>query len=257
MSVSLPSTPRKIIYPDSDGKPMADNTLQFRWIVTIKEGVDRIFHDRPDVFVAGDLLWYPVEGHPEICQAPDALIAFGRPKGDRGSYKQWEEGGIAPQVVFEVLSPNNRFQEMYRKLKFYEEYGVEEYYLYDPDRVVLEGWRRTDEGLDEIPRMEGWISPRLGIRFDLSGSELTIYGPNGQRFLTYQELAEERDRLAQERDQAAQERDQVAEAHHRLAQEHDRLAQERDQLARERDAERLRAEQLAARLRAMGLEPPP
>jgi Uma2 family endonuclease len=243
MSVSLPSTPRKIVYPGSDGKPIAENTLQFRWIVTIKEGVDRVVRDHPDVFVAGDLLWYPVEGHPEICQAPDALIAFGRPKGDRGSYKQWEEGGIAPQVVVEVLSPNNRFQEMYRKLKFSEEYGVEEYYLYDPDHIVLEGWRRTDEGLDEIPRMEGWISPRLGIRFDLSGSELTIYGPNGQRFLTYQELAEERDRLAQERDQ--------------VAQEHDRLAQERDQLARERDAERLRAEQLAARLRALGLEPPP
>src|SRR3954463_10680815 len=89
-------------YPDSDGKPMAENTLQFRWIVTIKEGLDWVFSDRPDVFVAGDLFWYPVEGHPEICQAPDTLVAFGRPKGDRGPYKQWEEEGIAPQVVFEV-----------------------------------------------------------------------------------------------------------------------------------------------------------
>src|SRR5262245_23404055 len=144
MSISIPSGSRpRIIYPDSDGKPMADNTLQFRWIVTIKEGLERVFRGRPDVFVAGDLFWYPVEGHPEICQAPDALVAFGRPKGERGSYKQWEEGGIAPQVAFEVLSPNNRFQELYRKLKFYEEYGVQEYYVYDPDHIVLEGWQRT------------------------------------------------------------------------------------------------------------------
>jgi Uma2 family endonuclease len=271
MSISIPSVPRpKIIYPDSDGKPMADNTLQFQWIVTIKEGLERVFHDRPDVFVAGDLLWYPVEGHPKVCQAPDTLIAFGRPKGYRGSYKQWEEGGIAPQVVFEVLSPNNRFQEMSRKLKFYEEYGVEEYYLHDPDHNWLEGWRRTEEGLEEIPWMEGWISPRLGIRFDLSGSELTIYSPDGQRFLTYQELAEERDRLAQERDQVVQERDQVVQERDQVVQERDQVVQERDQvvqerdqvvqerdqLARERDAERLRAEQMAARLRAMGLEPP-
>jgi Uma2 family endonuclease len=271
MSISIRSAARtKIIYPDSDGMPMAENTLQFRWIVTIKEGLDRAFRDRPEVFVAGDLFWYPVEGHPEICQAPDTLVAFGRPKGDRGSYKQWEEGGIAPQVVFEVLSPNNRYREMHDKLKFYEEYGVAEYYLYDPDHVVLEGWQRTDDGLEEIPRMDGWTSPRLGVRFDLSGSELAIYGPDGQRFLTYQELAQERDRfaqerdqVAQERDQVAQERDQVAQAHDRLTQEHERLAQERDQivqerdqLARERDAERLRAQQLAAQLRAMGLEPP-
>src|SRR5262245_45803750 len=108
-SMSILSPSRAIVYPDSDGKPMADNALQFRWIVTIKEGLDRVFSDRSDIFVAGDLLWYPVEGHPEICQAPDALVAFGRPRGDRGSYKQWEEGGVAPQVVFEVLSPNNRY----------------------------------------------------------------------------------------------------------------------------------------------------
>ena len=89
------------------------------------------------------------------------MVAFGRPKGDRGSYKQWEEGGIAPQVVFEVLSPNNRFREMYRKLKFYEEHGVDEYYLYDPDHNDLEGWLRDSEGLSEIRDLNGWTSPRL------------------------------------------------------------------------------------------------
>jgi hypothetical protein len=86
MSVSIPRLARsEIVYPDSDGKPIADNTLQFRWIVTIKEGLDWVCRDQLDVFVAGDLLWYPVEGKPSICQAPDAMVAFGRPKGDRGS----------------------------------------------------------------------------------------------------------------------------------------------------------------------------
>ena len=94
---------------------MAENTLQFEWIVTIKEGLERIYFDRDDVFIAGDLLWYPVEGHPEICTAPDALVAFGRPKGYRGSYKQFEENGTAPQVVFEVLSPGDRPKESDRR----------------------------------------------------------------------------------------------------------------------------------------------
>jgi hypothetical protein len=39
---------------------MADNTEQFRWIVTIQQNLDWLFADRPDGFVAGDLLWYPV-----------------------------------------------------------------------------------------------------------------------------------------------------------------------------------------------------
>lgn len=81
-------TKPEIIYPDSDGEPMADNTKQFRWIVTIKENLEILFANSLDVFVAGDLLWYPVQGNNKIRQAPDAMIVFGRPKGDRGSYQQ-------------------------------------------------------------------------------------------------------------------------------------------------------------------------
>jgi Uma2 family endonuclease len=195
-----------IVYPSSDGRPIADNTLQFRWITTIEGGLEALFRKNPNVFVAGDLLWYPVEGHPEIRTAPDAMVAFGRPKGHRLSYLQWLEGGIAPQVVFEVLSPRNTPAEMLRKLGFYECYGVEEYYLYDPHGVELLGRQREGGHLLEIPQTDGWISPRLGIRFDLSGEELQIFDPDGKRFLTYVELVVARDeaRLAAEASRRAQ-----------------------------------------------------
>jgi Uma2 family endonuclease len=184
--------PPIITYPDSDGKPMADNTKQFRYIVTIKEGLEHLFKDHPQVFVAGDLLWYPKQGDNKTRVAPDALVVFGRPKGDRGSYMQWKEGGIAPQVVFEVLSPGNTKKEMANKLKFYEKYGVDEYYQYDPDRGRLQGWQRRGYWLKEITPMNGWVSPRLDVRFELRGLELLLYQADGQRFLTYQELADKR-----------------------------------------------------------------
>ncbi|MFP4414576.1 MAG: Uma2 family endonuclease, partial [Coleofasciculus sp.] len=92
------STFSKIIYPESDGQPLADNTIQFRLIVTIQGGIDALFLENPNVFVAGDLFWYPVEGEPWIRQAPDVMVVIGRPKGDRRSYKQWEEDNIPPQV---------------------------------------------------------------------------------------------------------------------------------------------------------------
>jgi Uma2 family endonuclease len=146
--------PAKVYYPDSDGQSMADNTKQFRWIVTIKENLDLLFAADPNVFVAGDLLWYPVEGDNTIRNAPDAMVVFGRPKGDRGSYQQWKEDNLPPQVVFDVstplntriLSPGNQMGEMERKRQFYECYGVEEYYIYDPDRLDLSGWMRSSVG---------------------------------------------------------------------------------------------------------------
>ena len=217
----------EIIYPESDGKPMADNTRQFRWIVTIKENLEILFADHPDVFVAGDLLWYPVEGNNRLCQAPDAMVVFGRPKGDRGSYQQWKENNIAPQVVFEILSPSNTGNEMTRKVLFYIRHGVEEYYQYDPDRNELVGSHRTNGTFDEIADMHGWVSPRLGIRFELSDADLTIYRPDGDLFLTSVELAQERDRAKK----------QVVEEQQRA------------------EEERQRAERLAARLRELGVDP--
>ena len=208
-------TPRRVdpMYPDSDGKPMAENTLQFKWIVVIKEGLEALFRNDPNVFVAGDLLWYAVEGKPKIRTAPDALVAFGRPKGYRGSYKQWEEEGIAPQVVFEVLSPGNRKPEMSRKFRFYETYGVEEYYVYNPDNGDLSGWRREGGNLVEIADMNGYTSPRLGIRFEPGegADNLKIIGPDGQPFLTYVELVEQRGRAAEGRGRAAEGRGRAAE----------------------------------------------
>jgi Uma2 family endonuclease len=256
MSVSISKIPRtEIVYPDSDGKPMADNTLQFRWIVTIKEGLDRVYRDRPDVFVAGDLLWYPVFGQPEICAAPDTLVAFGRPKGERGSYKQWVENGIAPQVVFEVLSPNNRVPEMERKLEFYDRYGVDEYYIYDPDEIELFGRRRIGGDLKRIPSVNNWTSPILQIRFDMSGRELKIFGPDGRPFLTYQEIASENDRLVRENDEVERQREQAERQRDQAEWQREKAEQQRDDLAREREIERLRAERIVAQLRAMGIEP--
>jgi Uma2 family endonuclease len=207
---ALPKPPAEVIYPDSDGKPMADNTRQFDYIVMIEGGLAAMFADRPDVFVAGDLLWYPVEGNPAIRAAPDAMVVFGRPPGYRGSYIQHREDHIPPQVTFEVLSPGNTRAEMRKKLGFYERYGVKEYYEYDPDRGTLKGWVRQDECLQPIPRMEGWVSPLLGIRFSLEGADLVLYRPDGQRFETFVEQAQraeaERQRAEAERQRAEAER---------------------------------------------------
>jgi Uma2 family endonuclease len=189
-----PVVDEEIVYPESDGQPMAENTLQFQWIVTIKENLEALYWDEPHVFVAGDFLWYPVKGRPDIRRAPDAMVVLGRPKGHRGAYLQWKEEHVAPQVVFEVLSPGNTAQEMHEKFGFYERYGVEEYYVYDPDHNRLEGWQRVggDGGqLQEIVPMNGWVSPRLGIRFVLTRETLLIYTQDGERFLTFTEIKQQ------------------------------------------------------------------
>jgi Uma2 family endonuclease len=196
----MPATPapaEPIIYPESDGQPMADNTRQFRWIFTLAGNLAALFRHRDDVFVSGNQNWYPVKGEPEIVAAPDVYAVFGRPKGDRPSWKQWEEDNVPLTVVFEVLSPRNTVEEMEDKRLFYEEHGVEEYYVYNPDTNRLLGYERRGEVLRRVRPMDGFVSPRLGVRFDLSGPEMVVRYPDGRPFLTFEELAEQHDRAEQ------------------------------------------------------------
>ena len=195
MSLMVPPPPTSvgaIAYPDDDGLPMSDNTKQLRWIVVLYGNLCALFRTAADVFVAGNHLWYPVERQPDIRSAPDVMVVFGRPKGERGSYKQWEEGGVPVTVAFEVLSPGNTVSEMADKFAFYDDHGVEEYYLYDPPNNRLHIFLRRGEVLVRVRKTDGFVSPRLGVRFDLSGPEMVVFYPNGRRFLTFEELDAER-----------------------------------------------------------------
>ncbi len=216
-----------VLFPDSDGKPMADNTEQYRWIVIIKENLEILFAAQDNVFIAADLLWYRVRSKIISPIATDVMVVFGRPKGKRRSYRQWNEENVPPQVVFEILSASNDEDEMSRKLEFNNTYGVEEYYIYDPQSFQLDGWLRQDSNLNKLWDMDGWVSPRLGIRFDTAQGELVIYRQDGQKFLTSVELEQ---RTQQESQRAA-----------------------RAELLLEQ--ERQRSERMAEYLRSLGLDP--
>jgi Uma2 family endonuclease len=214
---------------------MSDNTLQFTWIGILKWGLEAYYLNDPNVFIAGDHLIYPVEGDPKTRQAPDVYVAIGRPKKDRGSYKVWEEGDIFPQVVFEVWSPNNRFEQMRDKLSFYEKFGAEEYYIVYPEFPAhVEGWKRDGAKLTGIPEINGWISPRTGIRFALKEGDLKVFGPDGREMRSPAEIAADRD------------------AEHRRAEQERQRAQREE--SRAKTAEQ-RAAQLATRLRELGVDP--
>ena len=205
----------EVFYPDDDGQPMASNTEQYRWIVMIQQNLDCVL---VDAFVAGDLFWYPVEGRPNISVAPDVMVALGRPKGKRLSYKQWEEENVPPQVVFEILSPSNTKREMAAKLLFFNRYGVEEYYLYDTETKELDGFVREDLDLVPIEDIsDGWTSPLTKIRFDLSERELKLFRPDGTPFETYQELIEKAEQAEQKAEQAEQKAEQAEQKALRLA----------------------------------------
>ena len=130
----LPSA--AIDYPESDGKPMAENDPQLHAIHYGFGALRMRYAERPDVYVSADLLIYYEEGNPRVSVVPDVFVVFGVEDRMRGNYKVWEEGK-GPDFALEVASPSTWREDVERKPGVYAGLGVTEYFLYGPDGGAL------------------------------------------------------------------------------------------------------------------------
>jgi hypothetical protein len=167
---------------------------------------------------------------------------------------QWREGGIAPQVVFEVLSHKSTRRGLDRRRAWYFYFGVEEYYEIDPGRGRAAGWFRNGLAIREIADISDWVSPRLGIRFGVT-EDLRIFGPNGRPFVVYADLIWQ---IADAKAHTERARQEFQDAEReRLKWQQIRLQAERErrQIEEESQTLALRRQRLEAKLRALGIDP--
>lgn len=149
------------------------------------------YADRQDVFVGANNFVYWEEGNRDRKLSLDMYVCFGARNVDRRSYKTWDEGGIAPQVVFGVTSNSSRFTDQGSDKSVYEALGVEEYYRFDPlYEPIPSGFLAFRSKRSELQPVAAkrLFSPRLGLDLRAEGPLLRLFLPgSGQRLLTYHE----------------------------------------------------------------------
>ena len=108
-------------YPDTDGKPMAENT----WQATTMHyaGTALAIHFRGRAFVATDLLVYYRKDDKGATVAPDVMVVLGVDGSHRRTYRIWDEAGRAPEFVLEVISSTTQENDAGEKRKTYAEWG--------------------------------------------------------------------------------------------------------------------------------------
>lgn len=189
-----------IEYPSSDGEPMADNQLQYYHMTNIKAGLDSWYENRPDMFVAGDLLVYYRMNDNETRVAPDVFVVRGVPDRDlfRDSWIVWREGK-PPEFALEVATPRTWRRDATEKREIYAGMGVLEYWRFDPTgrffAPVLIGETLIDGAYQPLPvadNGDGILrghSAVLGLELCVQpGLELRLYDPaSGQWLRTIRE----------------------------------------------------------------------
>jgi Uma2 family endonuclease len=176
---AIPLQRDDVFYPESDGQPMAESDLHREEMLDLIAGLQRRYRDSHDVYVTGNLFLYYRQGDPRAVVAPDVFLVRGVPKGRRRIYKLWEEGR-APSLVIEVTSDTTRGEDLSKKKRIYEQLGVEEYFLHDPEgdylRPRLQGHRLVGGRYEPLePEPNGSLQSRAtGLTLQVEGLKLRL-----------------------------------------------------------------------------------
>lgn len=187
--------------PDSDDIPV-DNELQDLIPHLLKVILALIWSERMDWFFGVDMGIYYDPDEPAI--VPDGFLSVGVPRiidSDlRLSYVLWEEQKL-PIIVLEIVSQTRR-GEYSKKKEDYAQLGILYYVIYNPLRkkkTRLEVYQLNNGEYELLQGEPVWLSEiqlgigrETGIYQGINREWLYWYDQQGKRYLTPEELIEQR-----------------------------------------------------------------
>ena len=187
----------EIFYPESDGEPMAETDFHAKLLTDLRFALEMFFAGREDIYVTGNIMFYYAEGEPKEVISPDVMVCFGIPKGNRRSYKTWEENDVVPSAIIEISSLGTWKKDRVEKRMLYEMLGVKEYFIFNPLDLKLEfpfqAFRLKNGEFDSVKIENQRVrSEVLDLELVVKGKTLRLYNPATNEFLkTTEELGEE------------------------------------------------------------------
>src|ERR1700677_4132923 len=120
----------------------------------------RHLQGRQDYYAGGNMfIYYRSRTNKRIqFRGPDFFLVWGRPlKPMRRYWTVWKEDDHYPDVIIELGSPTTLKVDKGKKKSSYEKtFPTHEYFIYDPDKRKLFGWRLEDGRYQRIaPNEQG------------------------------------------------------------------------------------------------------
>ncbi len=190
--------------PTAEELPYSDgDVMESQWhrdvMYILIDIVNQHFRDRSDQYCGGDMfIYFSTElAKNRDFRGPDFYYVKGVPKRTRLSWVAWEEGWRFPNVIVEAISESTRDKDLGEKKRIYEKvFRTPEYFVVEPDRETLYGWRLTNGMYRKIKPENGrlWCEQlELYLGF-WEGEYLTyldtyprFFQPDGQLVFTFGE----------------------------------------------------------------------
>ena len=183
-----------VYYPEEREDDMGESSVHIKLLANLLSILKLYFKNRQDVFLSGNMNLYFEKGNSRRWFAPDLLVAFGVPNVERSSYLLFREK-VFPQVIFEIASEKTWRNDVDEKLRTYEQYGAEEYYVLDPEYAYLSAplmaYRSKNDKLSPVAVSDDRIfSPRLGLEIVWAENDFRLYNSTANKFLLTLEESE-------------------------------------------------------------------
>lgn len=246
--ITPPPTQDELPWDDNENMETERHRLQMELLIETLQPVLR--QREGGGYVGGNMFVYYslAQVRHQDFKGPDVFVVLDVPAGQRKSWVVWEEGK-SPDVIIELLSPSTAEYDKGAKKRVYEsQLKAAEYYWYDPfDPSDFAGFALQAKTYTPIQAdTHGNLhSQTLGLHLtrwagryrDAEAVWLRWMDTDGRLLPTGEEIATRAEHRAAEAEQRADSAEQRANS--------------AEQLARK---ERERAERLAARMRALGID---
>jgi Uma2 family endonuclease len=231
----LASIPKNLPSEDGENMESAWHRDQMNLLV---ENLRARWSDRTDYFCGGNMFIHfsPERARNRDFRGPDffAVLDVDGTR-ERDYWAVWEEEGKYPDVILELLSPTTENEDRTTKMRIYERtFRTFEYFLYDPETQLLEGYRLNEkQRYRPIAEENGrlwcesfgcWLGHWDGPFQGQTNHWIRMFEPNGELSPIFNEAADQRADAEQHRADAEKRRADV------MAEENARLKAELEEL---------------------------
>jgi Uma2 family endonuclease len=214
LAISQTDKKGEIIFPQGEfwsDEPPLESNLHLRQILILIQCLEWAWQVRDDYFATGNLTIYycPNQKKSEDIRGPDFFVVLGTTRNqDRKSWVVWQEGGLYPNVIIEILSESTAKVDREEKKQIYQDiFRTPDYFWFDPYSLEFQGFCLIRGAYEPIePNEQGWLwSQQLGLYLGIYQQQLRYFTPDGELISTPEEAAvQAQQRADQERQRAKQ-----------------------------------------------------
>ena len=175
-------------------EPEMESSLHYTQLALLVSCLEWLWEDRTDVFIGADLtIYYSRERlKKRDFKGPDLFVVKNTINHPRNSWVVWEEDGLYPDFILEVLSESNSPNDRVRKKTVYQNnFRTPEYFWFSPKTLEFQGHRLINRTYETIaPEPSGLIwSQELELYLGIHEEQLRYFTSDGQLVLTPREAA--------------------------------------------------------------------